>query len=356
MMTLPPTYPLAKGLKTAYSFCAKRDFEAQKRRPSPLHKLQNTVRTNPETMEKITPVRHFPKWTPDVEVSIATKEKDAIREDKQANECLRVYSDGSAVDGGVGGAAVLMRGKRMIRGKRFYLGSETEHTVYEAEMIGMILAVEILREEGREGTMSLGVDNQDAIRAIGAFHSKPDHYLVGKFYDDLRRFLPDNDGRKLVIRWTPGHKGIAGNEHADKQAKRAARGETSESKQLPRSLQTKAKATLILPLSKSATKQQLKDRVKSKAKEKMRQSPHFHSLDAIDPSPSKHFASIVEYFHSSLLFQLRSGHTPLNKHLHLILKSPTARCLQCNGHDESVEHLPIVCPAYTVHTSTSCAP
>lgn len=31
---------------------------------------------------------------------------------------------------------------------------EGRQFVYEAEMIGMILAVEILREEGREGTMS----------------------------------------------------------------------------------------------------------------------------------------------------------------------------------------------------------
>lgn len=146
--------PLAKGLKAACGFCAKRDFDRQKRHPSPPHKLQNEIRINPKTMEKITPVRHFPKWSQDVEVSIATGWKDAIEEEEQANECQRVYSDGSAVDGGVGGAAVLMRGKQMIREKRFYLGTETQHTVYEAEIIGMILAVQLLREEGRKGTMS----------------------------------------------------------------------------------------------------------------------------------------------------------------------------------------------------------
>ncbi|KAG1890081.1 hypothetical protein F4604DRAFT_1492585, partial [Suillus subluteus] len=144
MATIPPTYPLAKGLKTAYIFCAKRDLEGRKRHPSSLHKLQNEIRIKPKTMEKIIPVRRFPKWSQDIEVSIATKQKDAITEEEQANECLRVYSDGSAIDGGVGGAAVLMKGKQMIRAKRFYLGSETGHTVYEAEIIGMILAVQIL--------------------------------------------------------------------------------------------------------------------------------------------------------------------------------------------------------------------
>jgi len=47
------------------------------------------------------------------------------------------------------------------------------------------------------------------------------------FHDDVRQLLPNNDGRKLIIRWTPGHTVIQGNEAADEQAKRAAKGEGS---------------------------------------------------------------------------------------------------------------------------------
>jgi hypothetical protein len=39
--------------------------------------------------------------------------------------------DGSAIEGGVGGAAVLMEGERRVRESRFYLGKVEEHTVYE---------------------------------------------------------------------------------------------------------------------------------------------------------------------------------------------------------------------------------
>jgi hypothetical protein len=73
------------------------------------------------------------------------------------------------------------------------LGSGNEHTVYEGEPVGMILAVELLREEGGLGSLSLGVDNQAAIAASGAFNSKPGHYLMDIFHDDLRKLIPDHD-------------------------------------------------------------------------------------------------------------------------------------------------------------------
>ncbi|KAG2148674.1 uncharacterized protein EDB93DRAFT_1103730 [Suillus bovinus] len=165
MSTLPESHPLSKHITAASNFCKKRNYEGHKRHPSPLHRLFNEFKTDPATMEKILPVRHSTKWEPDVTISIASKEKDAAREEEEASEDLRVYSDGLAIDGGVGGAA---------------------------------------------------------------------------FLDNLRSLLPNEDGRKLTIQWTPGHKGIAGNEAADVQAKRAARGEASETAHLPRSLKGKA--------------------------------------------------------------------------------------------------------------------
>jgi hypothetical protein len=71
----------------------------------------------------------------------------------------------------------------VIKSRRFYLGKDTEHTVYEEELVGMILAVQLLKEEGGErgGTMSLGVDNQAAIRTTSAFRSQLGHYLMDIF-------------------------------------------------------------------------------------------------------------------------------------------------------------------------------
>lgn len=256
-----------------------------------------------------------------------------------ANEEIRVYSDGSAVDRGVGGAAVAMEGERILRERRFHLGNDKTHTVYEGEVVGMILAVQLIKEEleargERELTMALGVDNQAAIRTTTAFQSKPGHYLVDKFHDDLRKTLSQTDSNsKLTIRWSAGHIGIAGNEAADEQAKRAARGDTSSAGTLPQSLLIRNCKPTVLPISKSTIKQEFNRTLKDEAVEVLRQSPQYPYLRTIDSSaPSKHFADLVSELprrHSSLLFQLRTGHVPLNKHLHRISKSTTFTCPAC---------------------------
>jgi len=97
--------------------------------------------------------------------------------------------------------------------------------------------------------------------------------------------------------------------------------------------------------------QHFKKHIKAEATNVMRKSPRYTHLNAIGPSaPSKleHYASITAKLprrHCSL-FQLRSGHAPLNKHLHRIAKSSTVTCQQCSAGRESVHHFLITCPAY----------
>ncbi|KAG1867714.1 hypothetical protein F4604DRAFT_2021351 [Suillus subluteus] len=178
MVTLHHTHPLHKGLHTAYNSCTRRDFQSCKKHLSPIHRLLNKFNVNPYTVEAIALTRHYPKWTPDVTTDIAGDMQTAIANNAEADEDFQAYSDGSAVDGGVGGVVVLMRGGEVVKEKQFHLGNDQEHMVYEGEIVGMILAVELLREEGGGGTMALGVDNQAAISATNAFVSKPGHYLM----------------------------------------------------------------------------------------------------------------------------------------------------------------------------------
>lgn len=213
MATLQTTHSLHKGIATAYHCLAERNFEGNKRHAPPIHKTFNEFKVNSTTTETIQSVRHLSELTTDVETHIAETKERAYKEDEMAREELRAYSDGSMIDGGVGGAAVLMEGKRRIREIRFYLGSADKYTVYEGEVVGMILAVKLLWDEklkrgGRRRTMALGVDNQAAIRATGASQSKPGHCLMDFFHDDLHNLLLYYNNDKLIIRWSAGHIGI----------------------------------------------------------------------------------------------------------------------------------------------------
>ena len=76
--------------------------------------------------------------------------------------------------------------------------------------------------------------------------------------------------------WVPGHHGIEGNERADEEAKKAARGDSSPVEDLPGWLREK------LPISVSKLRQCLHDTIKQKAKEEWRNSPRVEKMDRID--------------------------------------------------------------------------
>jgi len=126
--------------------------------------------------------------------------------------------------------------------------------------------------------------------------------------------------------------------------------ESSEYQSLPKSLVKRNGIMLTLPISKSALKQQFNHMIKNKAKAVMQQSPHFPLLRKIDQSaPSKHFMKLsagLPHRHSSLLFQLHTGHIPLNKYLHRIAKAPSPTCQKCHLCEESIHHFLIVYPVY----------
>jgi ribonuclease HI len=168
----------------------------------------------------------------------------------EKRECMGY--DRSAIEGAVGAAAVLMQDGEVKDKLRFYLGKDSEHMVYEGEIVGMILAVELLRRAGggERASVALGVDNQAAIRGTKLFNSQPGHYLMDIFHDDLRTLLPSDNRRKLVVRWTPEHINIPGNEKADESAKRVAKGDITEADQLPTSLHMSQSTPTPLPISK----------------------------------------------------------------------------------------------------------
>jgi hypothetical protein len=79
-------------------------------------------------------------------------------------------------------------------------------------------------------------------------------------------------------------------------------------------------------------------------------SPRYTRMAQIDdklPSGKFHKTTAgLTRAQTSLLVQLRTGHIPLNKHLHRIKRSPTPLCPACKRADETVHHFLFDCRAH----------
>ena len=72
-------------------------------------------------------------------VFIPSSKEDSKTEDVQAPEHIKIYSDGSAQDGKVGAAAIMIKDGRTIDKLHYHLGKVEEHTVFKAELVSILL-------------------------------------------------------------------------------------------------------------------------------------------------------------------------------------------------------------------------
>jgi hypothetical protein len=63
---------------------------------------------------------------------------------REGKEIIKVYSDGSAQEGKVGAAAVLYCPGKETRSLHYHLGSVEHHIVFEAELVGLLLGLQLI--------------------------------------------------------------------------------------------------------------------------------------------------------------------------------------------------------------------
>jgi len=160
LATLPATHPLYKPVRDAAANLVKTH-------PTPLHDLMHRYNITPKKMETIDAVRKGPKWKSKAKIKIHRSKEEAVEDERmREGDRIRVYSDGSGIDGKIGAGAVLYRAGRLKSALRYQLGSATRHTVYEGEGVGLVLGMELIRKEVNVRKTSIGIDNQSGITAV----------------------------------------------------------------------------------------------------------------------------------------------------------------------------------------------
>lgn len=107
----------------------------------------------PYPRREITALTHKRPFT----LSISDNKDKSVAEDTQATEVVRVYSDGSVQDGKVGAAALLSRQGEPDRIVHYHLGSISQHTVHEAELVGILLGLHLIKaDKKRQNKLRVG--------------------------------------------------------------------------------------------------------------------------------------------------------------------------------------------------------
>ncbi|KAE9391476.1 hypothetical protein BT96DRAFT_793048, partial [Gymnopus androsaceus JB14] len=101
-----------------------------------------------------------------------------------------------------------------------------EHTVFESELVGILLSVDIIRAlPSCTSSACILLDSQEAIRAAAGDKAiESGRYLVEEIRIKIQTLMKEKGRRfQLRIQWVPGHEGIEGNKQADRMAKEAAK-------------------------------------------------------------------------------------------------------------------------------------
>src|SRR6266481_4376798 len=341
LATLPESHPLHRPIRDCVGRWAKRHL-------SPLHDILRAYHIRQESFETISSLSRPPNGTCKILTKIASSREESKDDDTGDCANVRIYSDGSGHNKTAGAAAVLFKSDGSRSVLRYLLGPLEAHTTYEAEAVGVLLALHLATQERGAAMVSIKTDNQAVIQALWARKAKPGGYLLDKIHK-LSTVLASrhvNRRMQVTLSWISSHDGVEGNERADVEAKEATEDGSSLEPLLPPLLQEGP-----LPTSITAAGQTFRGELSARWRAIWGQSPHFVHASKVDPKlPAKSFLSLVNGIsraQASIIFQLRSRHALLQKYLHRISKAELPTCPLCELNEETVHHYLFDCPAHS---------
>lgn len=100
----------------------------------------------------------------------------------------------------------------------FSLGRVQE--VFDAELLGIVQALQLARNLGGRGLITVLLDSQAAISRLQHTQTGPGQAQAVQARTAAQ--VLQSRGRQPIIQWAPGHAGVEGNERAGRAAKKAA--------------------------------------------------------------------------------------------------------------------------------------
>ncbi|KAL0870224.1 hypothetical protein ABMA27_006364 [Loxostege sticticalis] len=128
---------------------------------------------------------------------------------------VRIFTDGSKIEGKVGAALSIWKGESEVRNQKFSLSAYC--TVYQAELLAICKATGGILK-GREKSYGLYSDSMAALETVVNHGSL--HPLAVESRENLRKAFIQ--GKDVSLFWIKAHAGLLGNERADDLAKEAA--------------------------------------------------------------------------------------------------------------------------------------
>ncbi|CAH2210239.1 jg22693, partial [Pararge aegeria aegeria] len=131
-------------------------------------------------------------------------------------QSIRIYTDGSKIDGKVGAALSLWNSEAETKTVKLKLSPYC--TVYQAELLAICEATRIILDR-REGSFGIYSDSKSALETISNNDSK--HHLAVQSRSNIKASILQN--KEISLFWIKAHAGLEGNERADALAKDAAK-------------------------------------------------------------------------------------------------------------------------------------
>lgn len=253
--------------------------------------------------------------------------EDQEQVDAHNDQLIKIYTDGSKIDGGVGAALSLWNDVAETKTKKLKLPSYC--SVYQAELLAISTATkEILRR--KEISFGIYSDSRSSLEAVTNYGSV--HPLAVETRKNLRAIKYQN--KDVSLFWVKAHAGLQGNERADQLAKEAAQ-----------RLKTKPDYDLC-PIS--FVKSLIRRETVDKWNRRYKLGNTAETTKLFLPDAATAYKVVRKIKPDSILTQILTGHGGFSGYLNRFRLKDDPRCVCEPDKVETVAHILFECPVNIV--------